>query len=91
MAVWNWGRLKFFRKNVLETQLQLHENCFQLVQGETMFAVFDPEKRLVGDAGFLCKLGVGKIAPLLPEEFCQLLVQISSHATKAVKRFITYA
>ncbi len=50
-----------------------------------MLAMLDAEKRLMGNADFLRKLRVGKIAPFFSQEFCQLLVQVALHNRKVAK------
>lgn len=50
-----------------------------------MLSVFDAKKRLIGNAGFLGKICVGKIATFFTEKFRQLLVQIASHFGKVAR------
>ena len=50
-----------------------------------MFAVFDAKKRLVGNAGLLGELRVGKIASFFSQENRELLVEVSSHDQKLSK------
>ena len=68
------GILKFSRENIIQSNFQFHENCFQFIQCQMMLAVFEAEQRLVRDAGLFRKFGVGKTAPFFSQEFCQLLV-----------------
>ena len=73
---------KFFRENVFEANLQLVEHRFQFVQCQMMFAVFDSEKRLMGQPDPFCKSGVRQRPPLLSQELCQLAIKISAHSRR---------
>ena len=56
-----------------------------------MLAMLNAKERLMGEAGFLGKLCIRKIAPFFPQEFCQLSVQIALHNPKSGKNNVTYA
>jgi len=85
------GILKFSRKNILQSNFQLHENRFQFIQRQMMLAVFEAEQRLVRNASLFREFGVGKTAAFFSQEFCQLLIQVALHAVKSGKNRITYA
>jgi hypothetical protein len=82
---------KFVGENVLQPDFQLHQNSFQLVQSQVMFAMLNAKKRLVRYAGFFCEFRVGKSPPLFTQEFCQLFVQVASHNPESGKNTVTYA
>lgn len=79
------GVLKFSRKNVLQTDFQLNENRFHLVERQAMLAVLDAKQRLVGNACLFCEVRVGKTASFFSQEFCQLLIQVAFHIPKVAK------
>jgi len=55
-----------------------------------MFAVFNPKEGLMGQADPLCKLSIGQTPSLLPQESCQIAIQIPTHNRKSAQIVITY-
>ena len=48
--------------------------------------MFNAVKRLVRDAGLLCKFCIGKSTPFLSQELRQLIIQIVSHGWMMAKK-----
>jgi hypothetical protein len=81
----NSGHLKFVREYIFQTNFQFHQDGFQLVQSQTMLAMLNAKKRLVGHPNPFGELCIRKVASFLAEEFCQLSVQIALHKRKVAK------
>jgi hypothetical protein len=80
------GLLKFAGENIFEPNFQLNQNGFQFVQSQMVFAMLNAKQGLIRNTNFFGKLCIGKMAPLLAEKFCQLLIQLALHNRTVAKK-----
>jgi hypothetical protein len=76
---------KFIGENILKTDFQFFQNCFQLIQCQMMLAMFNAKECLMGNPNLFGKSHIGKTAPFFSQERSQLPVKVASHARKVAK------
>ena len=77
---------KLLRKHIAQPDFELIEERFQLVQGQVVFALLNPEQRHVRKTGLFAELGIAQLTPGFTQVLRQLTVKIALHPQKVAKQ-----